>query len=412
MPIKVTCPKCQGVLHAPDDAGGKRGKCPTCGTVLAIPAESPRVASGGYEAPAEPARPAGFGAPRPPAEPTPEASPAGAGPRPGLGFGSSPVPAPKADEPRRPVAGPGRPLPAAPQPAGQAGPFAKTGRAPAGLDPEGAERLARAWKKARGGLFWVQLAGFLFLLSWVGIYGLMIAEHYGAKLPYKKPGYLSMEDLDSVMEIKYATCIIPASLGLICLVIGRFGFNRVPGMSMAKGMSLLAALSTFFALGGAIAFLVPTVGGILFGQKFTNIQTDMLHYTELNGQIQRFGFMVLVLFGLLGELYFHSALGRVAAHLGSERLSRRGVRRAFLYGFILTLATTWYVANLFMDQDINNLVKQHIQPQWDKLAEHKPVVQMGGAIFAGLVIWFLYLRLVGAARGAIREWLDQNDPAA
>src|SRR3954471_7812157 len=39
MPIKVTCPKCQGVLHAPDDAGGKRGKCPTCGTVLAIPAE-------------------------------------------------------------------------------------------------------------------------------------------------------------------------------------------------------------------------------------------------------------------------------------------------------------------------------------------------------------------------------------
>ena len=39
MPIKVTCPKCQGVLHAPDDAGGKRGKCPTCGTVLAIPAD-------------------------------------------------------------------------------------------------------------------------------------------------------------------------------------------------------------------------------------------------------------------------------------------------------------------------------------------------------------------------------------
>ena len=40
MPIKVTCSKCQGVLHAPDDAGGKRGKCPTCGTVLAIPGGS------------------------------------------------------------------------------------------------------------------------------------------------------------------------------------------------------------------------------------------------------------------------------------------------------------------------------------------------------------------------------------
>ena len=52
MPIKVTCPKCQGVLHAPDDAGGKRGKCPTCGTVLSIPA-----IGGGSPAPMAPAAP-------------------------------------------------------------------------------------------------------------------------------------------------------------------------------------------------------------------------------------------------------------------------------------------------------------------------------------------------------------------
>ena len=43
MPIKVTCSNCGGVLHAPDDSGGKRGRCPTCGNVLPIPAESPKL---------------------------------------------------------------------------------------------------------------------------------------------------------------------------------------------------------------------------------------------------------------------------------------------------------------------------------------------------------------------------------
>ncbi len=37
MPIQVTCASCHGMFNAPDSAGGKRAKCPTCGGVIQIP---------------------------------------------------------------------------------------------------------------------------------------------------------------------------------------------------------------------------------------------------------------------------------------------------------------------------------------------------------------------------------------
>lgn len=39
MPIKVTC-DCGKSLNVPDKLAGKKGKCPTCGAVLNIPAAS------------------------------------------------------------------------------------------------------------------------------------------------------------------------------------------------------------------------------------------------------------------------------------------------------------------------------------------------------------------------------------
>ena len=37
MPIELHCPSCQKSLRAPDDAGGKRSKCPNCGNSVYIP---------------------------------------------------------------------------------------------------------------------------------------------------------------------------------------------------------------------------------------------------------------------------------------------------------------------------------------------------------------------------------------
>lgn len=37
MSIELHCPQCSKLIRAPDDAGGKKGKCPACGTTLYIP---------------------------------------------------------------------------------------------------------------------------------------------------------------------------------------------------------------------------------------------------------------------------------------------------------------------------------------------------------------------------------------
>ena len=38
MPIQVTCRSCNSMFHAPDNAAGKRAKCPKCGGAIEIPA--------------------------------------------------------------------------------------------------------------------------------------------------------------------------------------------------------------------------------------------------------------------------------------------------------------------------------------------------------------------------------------
>ncbi len=37
MPIEIHCPACSKGIRAPDDAGGKTGKCPYCGAAVYIP---------------------------------------------------------------------------------------------------------------------------------------------------------------------------------------------------------------------------------------------------------------------------------------------------------------------------------------------------------------------------------------
>jgi len=116
MPIKVTCTNCGGVLHAPDDAAGKRGRCPTCGTVLTIAEDAPRVpAQSAVPPPAAsgPLEAASRAVPYPLAPPTPAPRP---GPGPGLteasvGIPVPPRPAPE-PEPHRPTAFPRPPAPA------------------------------------------------------------------------------------------------------------------------------------------------------------------------------------------------------------------------------------------------------------------------------------------------------------
>jgi LSD1 subclass zinc finger protein len=47
MPIEITCSSCSKRLRVPDNAAGKRVKCPQCQTVLSVPAAGAAAASGG-----------------------------------------------------------------------------------------------------------------------------------------------------------------------------------------------------------------------------------------------------------------------------------------------------------------------------------------------------------------------------
>lgn len=402
MPIKVTCPKCQGVLHAPDDAGGKRGKCPTCGTVLAIPADG-----GSADAPAAEAF-------RPP-EPVRE-EPAGTH---RSSFGA--IPRPPDIEPRRPAASGSR-LPAPPtfapaEPRKLADPFAKPGKkAVPGIPGEG---LVRAWRRTRRGLGWVRLALFLFLIPAVGLAGIIIAETFGVKLPAEDPGYLKLVGLSTDTEIKAGVVLIPAALGLLACTLGRFGVSNAPRSSFAKGLATAAAVASLIVLLGAIAVAVPA--GVQLAQGF--VPLGLLPADDPNGIAQRAGVALAVVFGLLAEVWFVAALGRMGAALHDVRLGGRATRFVVLVGLALAAAALVLVAFQVYPRDVNQLVADHVQPQWDKLADqdlsdgkqdfnYKPVVLWGLVALAGLIYWLMYSRLVGAARSAIREWLEQNEPAA
>jgi predicted Zn finger-like uncharacterized protein len=58
----ITCSNCESKIRVPDSAAGKKGKCPKCGTVIAIPAAEEPIEAGFAEtAPAEVTPPRGPG---------------------------------------------------------------------------------------------------------------------------------------------------------------------------------------------------------------------------------------------------------------------------------------------------------------------------------------------------------------
>jgi hypothetical protein len=390
MPIKVTCPKCQGVLHAPDDAGGKRGKCPTCGTVLQIPADGPKVAAG-----TEPA----FRAP--------EAAPEEAPGTQRSSFGA--IPRPADVEARRAPPGGGSRMPppptfAPPEPKKLPDPFAKAGKRPvAGVPGDG---LVRAWRRTRRGLGWVQFALFLFLLAFLGRAGLAVAEKYGVQLPSKDPGYLKVEGLGNDREIRWAVLLVPSALALLICTLGRFGVSNAPRSSFAKGLATAAALGTLLVLCGAIAFGVPT--GMQIAEGF--VPQDLLPKDDPTGLAQRVGLGLVAVFGVLAEVWFVTALGRMGAALHDYRLGGRATRFVVLVGLAVAVALFVWGAFAIYPRESGQYMGEYVQPQWDKLGEHKLTVRWGLIGLGGLLLWAMYARLVSAGRRAIRDWLETNEP--
>lgn len=425
MPIKVTCPKCAGVLHAPDDAGGKRGRCPTCGTVLNIPAassspgfpESPLTRESGMGFPAG----GGGGGkrgmldddePPPVTAPLPgRGSAMGGAKRPGFGSAAAaaspgtygladdpkkrssrlPSQAFGADEAKKPR------VPPMPVPGQSNRPFPAAGDEP--LEDQGA-----GWKKVRGGLGWIRFGVVFLVLAALVPAGIKAYETFSKPLPDKSPGMLGVADLSQATEIRMLAPAIPLVLGALFVLLGRMKVAGAPRSSFSRGIARAASSTTLLGVGALIAAAVPVGIAIKHGE----LQTEFFPKDDLFGILQRFGLVGGIAALLIAEIYFVFALGRMGAALGSPVLSGRATRFSLLAGLaflgLLSFAMGWTEYRA----EILQWFAVQVQPQLDKLGNNKPVIYSAIPGAVALVVGFCYLRLVGGGRRAIRDWQEVN----
>lgn len=439
MPIKVTCSQCGGVLHAPDDSSGKRGRCPTCGTVLTIIGE--------FVGPAMPAPPQ-FGAP-PAAQPprpstTPLTNPWGSlpgGPQPssvlaGSGGAPAPIPRPTYDLAKesppapRPAAFPapsepvpssrGSRLPPDPRKVSVQDPFAKPGKP----TDSGTETNAQ-WARAYRGLGWVRTGLFFCLLGVLAYAAVPIALSFNVQLPNQSPGWLNVADYSQTDEIRLFATVGPMLLGLLCVAIGRIGVSGAPAAAHAGATATFASLATMIALAGFVALGVICWLGMkdsgfipqftpqmskfdskpTLAEKFEVWGEGMfLAKDDLTGQIQGFGAAALIGFGLLAEIWFVATLGRIGASLRSPRATGRVNRFVVLVGLlfaikiVVLLAARVYYRAWFESKIWSNW--QNLEEKW------KTIGPLAVIAVVALVFALLYWRMIGGVREAIRENAD------
>ncbi len=413
MPLKVSCAKCGGVLHAPDDAGGKKGKCPNCGNILPIPLDAQKVTdsmagAGGLEGlPAttmvgnpvpRPAEPRGFGSTS--ALPSGGAGRVAAESRPHAGHGAAPPNPFRPPEPAR--------QPSAPRPMPQAVPFGST-------QPTG----KKAWKRARRGLWWVRTGIVLFLISGVGTAVISAAGPLGIVIPEKDPGYLGFPRITFVGELLLGVGFVPVLLGLFAIVLGRFGVANAPAGSGARGPALWAAVFSLLAFAGLVAFSVFVGEQVRTGaaprleptseiltRNDWNTQTRVKEYLdqtimksiEVPGVVCRFALLAMIVFGALAETWFLGAIGRVGANLQDRRTCGRATTVCWLVSVLVAvIAFGWLAYGIFGGDDLKPAIDK-----WFNLAlgiRTGIVAGIFGVLY--LIGTFLYIRMLNAARAAI-----------
>ncbi len=400
MPIKVTCTKCQGVLLAPDDAGGKRGKCPTCGAFLAIPVQAGTDES---RALGSNAGLGGGGARssesenfRAPAPAPVRASAVSSGAEEARRSAFSAERDPGAEESRRPPRVP---------PAPPADPFA---RASARAEVPTAGEV-RAFRKARGGFGTVGFGYTLLLISVAARLVVPMLPELGVQVPVKDPGFLGQQGLNSGAEIFAGAVGIPAALGVLCILFGRLGATRLPALSGARGTEKLSLLFTLLTVAGLVAYAAPT-GAALFTGAY-DLGQGLLPNDEPSGIAQRVGLALAAVCAPVAEMMALIGAARLGSGLRDSRLTARSTRYLFYVAFIFTVvslasyAVHWYG----WDAVVGWINKTGVVKTDAPLPA--PVRQYGesaGYGVAALSLWLILTRLQSGARRAIRVWLDHN----
>lgn len=411
MPIKVTCSSCSGVLHAPDDAAGKRGRCPTCGMILTIPADGPRVAA---EPP--PAAPT-FGFPQP-AEPQAVPRPPAIGDdaaKSSYGLGRA-----MTESPTGPVAGKLPP----PDPRRYGDPFAKPGKPP---QDASTDARSRKWSSVHRGLGFLRWGLVFFVLAILLPLGLSALEANNVRLPDRDPGLLNLRGLSQANEIKVAASLVCLLIGGLLFLLGRFRIGGVPHETGARSIARAAAFGTLLSFFGFAVYalfaisatfeqappkLLPAERVVPPANKLpTRVQAyaDVEEYVrelqndshDFPGQAQRFGLLAFVVAGIIAELWFLGALSRLAGYLRSPQSARLINGSSILLGsLVLIAAFAWLAYDLYGREWVN----QNVLPRWNGYTPGiRAAISAGIVAVVVLLLAGLYGRSLGGLRRAIRE---------
>jgi hypothetical protein len=399
MPIKVTCSNCGGVLHAPDDSGGKRGRCPTCGNILPIPAagEAPKASMSNIpDAGAKPAgRQQSFGE---------FALGSQVGPPPGFTPGTQEAP---------PIGGGGKPAPI-PEPPRASDPFARKGAKAA---PGSGTVIA--WSRVRGGLFWVQFAAFLLMLPGLFLGGLAIAEHFAKKdlIPDSELSIVRVGLRQALPFFVVGGCLL---LGYLLMTLGRLGTSNMPRRGQGKGLALLATFCSFGCFAAVLVFFFSHVA-LMIGQG----QPDFLLFPkdEVQGKMQRIAFLGLLGFGIVGEFLFASVVGRIGASLDDGKSAARSTKYLGLLMLIVvglfvsaSLIPSTFLVGPKLAEAGTETTKDIVTPFWTstvqpvlaQAGEYQALIAPGLVVLCSVLMFLLYVRLAGAPRAAISEMIRKT----
>ena len=426
MPIKVTCEKCGGVLHAPDDAGGKKGRCPNCQNILPIPFEGSRTPSafgtssgfGGGSSPSNPPAGLAFSSPsNPAAAPAfPNADAKRPAPPPPFGVGA------RNDTPGLTSSTPGL-TPAhahgAPGMASsltrQSVPFGAR-PAPSSAMPIAPESLG--WRSTASGLRWIQIAIVFFLISVLAPAGVTAYAVNGGQSLADKPGMLKWENLSLFAEIRLAAFLVPVAIGFMSLMYGRFKVGAVPASSCARGPAKIGAYFTLFSIAGLAAFVAVLIMGIKNSGFVPALEppahvlaidtptAERVNYylnnnlffeaNDINGQIQRFGVLGFLVFGKLAELFFGCSLGRIAASARNPVAAGRVTRCYFYFAILGALAVFGILAFELLGHES---AREVWSPKWFALpASARTGIVCGVAGLIVLLLTVAYLRMLSGVR--------------
>jgi predicted Zn finger-like uncharacterized protein len=422
MPITLNCPKCHKPFRVRDESIGGRVRCPSCASVLQVPAAlSPGSHYG--DLPSAVASAGGPGAPssaeRPMAEDVPGRGAGGPPDHPMLGgpgrrddavdFGAVP---PGAGPPSIRAKAPPPPPPQQPRPAERAPVTAAVPKAPVARTQRGAAALPTqrvplgpgsddvAWTKVHGGLRSVRWALFLCALVFIGAFahGAWAILDFDAAMD-EGPGFLKQPGWPKYKELFVAYTAGPLVPAALLFLFGRLRCGAAPRDSQAAGLARSAAFFTFLAILGAVVYI-----GLTLFDAGAKLQLP----AEITSKAAPIALYATIPSVVLADILTLLFIGQIGWPLGRPHL-QRAVAGFFTYVAILPAAVL--IADLFypIPPHIRGLPTKGLnalREGMDNDAVARQVLIWGVVLVMAAALFFLrYAGVAGAGRRAIRKYL-------